>query len=253
MNPCAAGGTNKAILIQPLTFNSMNAPRTGFQVSASTLLGAFAALAVTSSALFAQIQHTAVPALVPDTAVFNAPVDGPRDQPRVTSKVESLGMWQERSAQGIKHVPLGAVKIGSVNVIDDPVTLRERDEAAVPQVLVTSGGSAMVALAGDQMSARIRNSSGADREQVLREIDARLNASTNALSTMRRKYVAEDDLKTATDNLDVHAKMLRRSLNAARQSSPAEWESVRGFLAEEYEAYASSVMDVQLLVKPDTN
>jgi hypothetical protein len=119
-----------------------------------------------------------------------------------------------------------------------------------PSPTLTPTGRSTVAVATPlevtTFAPTIRSATMANRDQMLSDIESRVKASEQALSSMHStmSQMSEDGRKafnSASDEVKAKAKALRATLKKARNASEQEWDSLRTQLASDYEAYATSV------------
>lgn len=122
---------------------------------------------------------------------------------------------------------------------------------ADPGLLPTGRTTVSVATALDSHTVlpTIRAGMFESREQLIADIDNRLNNADRALASIRASRAqmsatGRDQFKAAEDDVKAREKALRKSLRAARNASAAEWETARNQLAADYEAYAAALARV---------
>ena len=111
-------------------------------------------------------------------------------------------------------------------------------------------GRAQAALAASLDSATfaptLRGASIGTRAQVIADLESRLTSAESALNsigstTAEMSADGQKQFKAASDEVKEKARALRKSVQAARQASDAQWESARAQLASDYEAYAAAL------------
>lgn len=122
---------------------------------------------------------------------------------------------------------------------------------ADPGLLPTGRPTAGVAtsLNATQTAATIRAGVFESREQMLADVEARINVADTAMRGMRssvRQMSAEGrtQFRAAEDQVKQTERALRNSIKAARKASATEWESARAQLASAFEAYAAALAHV---------
>lgn len=142
------------------------------------------------------------------------------------------------------------------------VAIFQRGPIGDPALSMTGRPSVGVAagLAAPTMTASIRNQAAGDRQQMLKDVETRIEASESTLKTWRgtqRELSADsrDQFKAVGEEVETKAKAVRKSLAAARRANDQNWETARAQLAADYEAYAAAAgrFDAVLGVPPVQN
>lgn len=103
-----------------------------------------------------------------------------------------------------------------------------------------------------RVTTTIRGQSDTARDQLIADIETRLDASQTALrgfrsSTREMSAESRDQFEAAADDLKAKEKALKKSLKAARKADAQEWNNARTQLAADYEAYAAAAARIDAL------
>lgn len=120
-----------------------------------------------------------------------------------------------------------------------------------PVLTPTGRTNVMVASALDatNFAPTIRAATYANRDQVIADIESRINAANATLGTARStaSTMSADGrsaFATADKAVTQKAKDLKKSIQAARKAGASEWENARAQLAADFDAYASAVAQI---------
>jgi hypothetical protein len=118
-----------------------------------------------------------------------------------------------------------------------------------------SGIGASATIEAEPTLRAIQAGSFASREQLLEEINQRVEANAGTLASLKQQ--ARDlggesaaELKSALKDADQQEKQLRKSLKALRAANAERWEGARMEVATDYSAYVNAVSRAQMCVAP---
>ncbi len=117
-----------------------------------------------------------------------------------------------------------------------------------PGVAPTGRTSTSVAmpLAATQTATALNSADFRNRELILADVDARLNASDNALRTVRASATqmsaaSSTQFRTVDEDVTRAERALRESLRAARAASEQQWDAARARLSSDFQTYAAAL------------
>ena len=115
------------------------------------------------------------------------------------------------------------------------------------------GGKISASLNSQATAAHLRNATKDNREKVLADVDANLDASRKSVAALREqgrqlKKEAREQFKSAAEEVRVREKALRESLKAARKATGDQIPAAQARLAADYEGYATAVAVTESVV-----
>lgn len=120
--------------------------------------------------------------------------------------------------------------------------------ATTPEPVLAPTGRVAVATTLDAATfgPSIRAATHANKNQIIADIESRLNATDAAIGNARSALSSSgrQAFATAEDTVKQKAKALRKSLDNARKASAAEWENARMQLAADFDAYAAAIANI---------
>lgn len=165
------------------------------------------------------------------SAGFQAgPVPGQR-----IAAFESMGMRQARLATDAE--PLAETATSTETTVS-PVA---NEQAA--SALLSTGFS----------SDTIRAANAAERQQLAADINQRIEATSDAMATLKddAKTLDDDiraDFKAAAKEVKASEKKLKKSVKAVRKASAETWAEKRAEVAADYESYLQSIARAEAIV-----
>ncbi len=167
---------------------------------------------------------------------------------------ESIGMRQERMrAEQEAHNAVGVPHSGAA---DSHASVMGETRGISVATLAASGASASLNTA--ETVHTIQAGAMAQREQLLDELHARVEASAKAMGSVRKSGAkldgdAKAEFKAADADVKAKEKALKKSMKAAEKASADAWTDSRAKLAADYDAYASAVAKAEVASQANAN